>query len=133
MKVRLRFALAVLACLLLSGCTAGLGPEPSRGVALAERISTTGLGAAWYESLILTDGKPKVEVYSAGKDNGVDLPGGKANVFMVDSTPQTLATSACNAIAGVVNDPKYGTSLSISDIWVVFGSTRVECYPPQKP
>jgi hypothetical protein len=126
------FALA----LSVSACNnVGLGPEPSRGALVADRIAQVFKGAAWFSSLQLVDGKPKVDVYSAGKSNGVDVPGGDADVYMVADAPQALATEACSAIAGVVNDPARGPTLSLTRVRVVVGSTWQTdwCYPPQSP
>ncbi len=122
------------------GCTnvgpgpEGLGPEPSRGLALADRIEATGRATDWYSLLVIEDGKPKVSVYGAGDNNGVDLPGGEAWVFIDSSATEALATSVCAAVAAVVNDPTQGPSLSLTDIWVYRGTAaRVQCFPPQKP
>jgi hypothetical protein len=111
----------------------GLGPEPSRGAALAERIVETGQGSDWYGSLELADGRPHVEVYSAGSNGSSDLPGGHAKVYMVHTASDSPADEACNAIAAVVNDPAYGSSLSLTEITMLRGSLGTVCYPPQKP
>ena len=125
--------LVVCACTNTGPGPAGLGPEPSRGLALADRIESVYKGADWYGSLSLVDGKPEVYVYSAGNDNGVDVPGGEAHVFLGPYTTGTIANEVCQAIAAVVNDPARGPSLSLTSIWVYVGDWRGQCFPPQKP
>jgi hypothetical protein len=139
--MRLFAPLALILSLVVGGCTnvgpgpEGLGPEPSRGAALADRIAETSRGTDWYGSLVLVEGKPQVEVRGVGNDKGVDVPGGQADVHMVAGASQALATRACTAIAAVVNDPTYGTSLSLSGVRVVIGDTWQTdfCRPPQTP
>jgi hypothetical protein len=125
--------IVLLIGVLLGGCTNLPGPEASRGDALADRIAQTGKSTDWYGSLELVNGKPHVQVTSAGVSGTTDAPGGHAEVYMTATATDAIATEACNGIAAVVNDPAYGPSLSLSDISMMRGSTAVECYPPQKP
>jgi hypothetical protein len=127
--------LCLLAAFAVVGCNnVGLGPEASRGDQLDDRITTNLTNADWYNSLQFVDGEPKVEVYSAGKDNGVDVPGGDASIYLLPAATQAQAEKACRDIAGVVNDPSNGPSLSLTRVRVSFGTTWTDwCYPPQSP
>jgi hypothetical protein len=124
-------ATAALAGIIVCACTTMPSSDATRSGALSERIVATGQHTDWYGSLEIVDGKPHVQVVD-GSISSSATPDGLADVYMIASTSTATATEACGAIAAVVNDPAYGPSLLIQHIWVDYGSSGVECFPPQK-
>jgi hypothetical protein len=98
-------------------------------VAFSTRIAAAGIGQDWYGDISLVDQRP--DAIKRGRD--VDLETAEIRLIPGVNPQSPTIARACRAIAAVVNDPKFGPPLNITEIDLYNAIGTYSCDADQVP
>ena len=127
--MRQLLALAAVGAIVV-GCVPGRTvlptANPSMSLAVQNRIEAIGQGQDWYGVIHQVGGRP--DAIRLGPPEAWSYVQVNLNQGVDPGSP--IAVRACDAIAGVVNDPRYGPSLQVLYVTLLGRNRSHDCRPP---